>query len=1044
MWLVYLALRRPITIAVAVLAILLSSALAVRSMKVDIFPEIGQPTIYVAQPYGGMDPLQMEGFITYYYEYHFFYVSGIEHVESKNIQGAALMKLVFHPGTDMNQALSETVAAVNRSRAFMPTGAVPPFIARVDPGGLPVGMLVFSSDSRGLGEISDLALNRIRPLFANLPGVSAPPPFGGSQKTVVVSLDAARMRQYRVSPEEAIAALNGANAILPSGNVREGTLIRMASTNAAVGEKVSELLDTPLRLGSGTTVFLRDIGTINIGTDILTSYAHINGKRAVYLVATKRADSSTVSVINEVRKALPGFQKMVPEDIKVSLEFEQSGYVSRAIQALTNEAALGALLTALTVLLFLRDWRSALIVITTIPAAILAALVWLWAAGQTINIMTLGGLALAVGVLVDEATVEVENIHTHLSSGMSRARAVLDATHKTALPRLLAMLCILAVFVPSFFMTGVGRQLFVPLSLAVGFAMISSYLLSTTLVPIMAVALLRPGKPEGERRRGWYASWVDTSLSMRWPLVLVYTVATLALVWFLYPKLGTELFPTADFGQFALRIKAPTGTRVEETELIALRTLRAVEAEVGRENIDISTAFIGTQPSSFPVNLIHLWTGGPNEALMQVAIKPSAKLRGEPLREKLRERFRHDLPTVRFSFEAGDLVSKVLSFGSATPVEVAVQGADIAASRTFAEKIRRNMQSIAFIRDLDYAQSADYPTMDIEISRDRAGQFGLTVAEVARSLVTATSSTRFTAPNYWRDPKSGNAFQIQMEIPQKDIGSIADVQNLPIMENGASRPLLGDVAQIKYGTAMGLVERYNMQRVISLTANVHDIPMGAAAAEIRKAISAAGEVPRGLTVAVRGAIPPLEQTLKGLGIGLLLAVAVIFLLLAANFQSFRLALVVLAITPAVLAGSILMLMFTGTTLNIQSFMGSIMAVGIAVANSILLVSFAESARRGGLDAREAASEGARGRVRAILMTACAMIAGMIPIALEGAGQTAPLGRAVIGGLIAATLATLTVVPAAYAIAQRGASTRSASMDPTDPTSRFYEAEADAR
>ncbi len=1050
MWLVYLALRRPITIAVAVLAILLSSVLALRSMKIDIFPQIGQPTIYVAQPYGGMDPLQMEGFITYYYEYHFFYVSGIEHVESKNIQGAALMKLVFHPGTDMSQALSEVVAAVNRSRSFMPPGAVPPFIARVDPGGLPVGMLVFSSETRSLGEISDLALNRIRPLFANLPGVSAPPPFGGNQRTVVVSLDPAKMRQYRVSPEEAIAALNGANAVLPSGNVREGNLIRMASTNAVVGEKIGELLDTPLRLGSGPTVFLRDIGNVAMGTDILTSYAHINGKRAVYLVATKRSDASTLAVLSEVRNALPTFQNLVPQDIRVSLEFEQSGYVSRAIQSLVNEAVLGALLTALTVLIFLRDWRSALIVVTTIPAAILSAVVFLWATGQTINIMTLGGLALAVGVLVDEATVEVENIHAHLSGGLSKARAVLEATQKTALPRMLAMLCILAVFVPSFFMTGVGRQLFVPLSLAVGFAMISSYFLSTTLVPVMAVALLKPGKHDDRERRsgGFYERWVNGAIGLRWPLVMGYTVASVALVWILYPRLGTEIFPAVDFGQFALRIKAPTGTRVEETELITLRTLRAIEAEVGRENIDISTAFIGTQPSSFPVNLIHLWTGGPQEALMQVALKPSAKYRGEELREKLRERFARELPNVRYSFEPSDLVSRVLSFGSATPIEVAVQGVDLAASRAFAEKIRRNLQNVKFLRDLDYGQAMDYPTMDIEVSRDRAGQFGLTVAEVAKSLVAATSSTRFVAPNYWRDPKTGNAFQIQIEIPQQAVGSIADVQNIPVMENGGARPLVGDVATIKYGTAMGLVERYNMQRVVSLTANVHDVPVGQAAGEIRKAIQQAGEVPRGLTVAIRGTIPPLEQTLKGLGIGLLLAVAVIFLLLAANFQSFRLAFVVMATTPAVLAGSILMLLLTGTTLNVQSFMGAIMAVGIAVANSILLVSFAEAARRTGLDARAAASEGARGRLRAILMTACAMIAGMIPIALaigEGAEQTAPLGRAVIGGLIAATLATLTVVPAAYAIVQRGANTRSASLDPTDPTSRYFdEGAADAR
>jgi multidrug efflux pump subunit AcrB len=1043
MWLVYTALRRPVTITVAVLAIVLAAGLAMRQMKIDIFPAVGSPTIYVAQPYGGMDPAQMEGFLTYYYEYHFFYVTGIEHVESKNIQGAALMKLVFHPGTDMSQALSEVVAAVNRSRAFMPPGAVPPFIARVDPGGLPVGMLVFSSETRSLGEIQDLALNRVRPMFAGLPGVSAPPPFGGNQRTVVVNLDPERMRAYRISPGEAVAALNGANAILPSGNVREGKLMRIASTNAVVGQNLADLLDTPVRLGSGPTVYLRDIGAVSLSTDILSSYAHVNGKRAVYLSATKRADASTLAVIQEVRNALPLFQSLVPEDIKVSLEFDQSGYVARAMRALFTEAALGALLTGLMVLLFLRDWRSALIVVTTIPAAILSAVVWLWAAGQTINIMTLGGLALAVGVLVDEATVEVENIHTHLAGGMSRARSVLDAARKTAQPRLLAMLSILSVFVPSFFMTGLARQLFVPLSLAVAFAMISSYILSTTLVPVMAVKLMREGRRQSETGllRTYYGKYIAQALRFRWPLAAGYAAGSIALIWLLFPRVGTEIFPSVDFGQFQLRIQGPTGTRVEETELIALKTLRMIEEEAGKENVAISTAFIGVQPTSYPVLLIQLWTGGPQEAVMQVALKPSATLRGEALKERLRSRFQKEMPEVAISFEAGDLVTKVMNFGSPTPVEVAVQGPDLTANRAFAEKIRHQLAQLPFLRDLQYVQAMDYPTMNIQVDRERAGQFGLTVADVAKSLVSATSSSRFVSPNFWRDPKSGNAFQIQIEIPQKDIASAADLYNLPIMDNGAPRPLVGDVAKIGYGSTMGLVERYNMQRMVSLTANVHDVAIGAAAKDVQAAIQRAGQPPRGVTVALRGQAPPLEQTLRGLGIGLLVAVVVIFLLLTANFQSFRLAFAVVSTTPAVLVGALAALLATNTTLNVQSFMGAIMAVGIAVANSILLVSFAETARRGGATAIEAALEGARGRLRAILMTACAMIAGMIPIALalgEGADQTAPLGRAVIGGLLVATFATLTVVPAVYAVLMRRAGITSRSMDPSDPDSRYYE------
>ncbi|MEB2361192.1 MAG: efflux RND transporter permease subunit [Bryobacteraceae bacterium] len=1047
MWLVLSALRRPMTIVVAVLAVVSCSMLALRQMKVDIFPEVGSPTIYVAQPYGGMDPAQMEGFITYYYEYHFFYVSGIEHVESKNIQGASLMKLVFHPGTNMSQALSEVVAAVNRSRSFMPPGAVPPFIARVDPGGLPVGMLVFSSPTRGLGEIQDLALNRIRPMFAGLPGVSAPPPFGGNQRTVVVNLDPQRMRAYRLSPDEAIAALNGANAILPSGNVREGSLTRIARTNAVVGENLQDLLDTPVRTGSGPAVYLRDVGSVALSTDILSGYAHVNGRRAVYINVTKRADASTLAVIKRVREALPSFRNLVPEDINVSLEFDQSGYVSRAIRALVNEGVLGAILTGLTILLVLRDWRSALIVITTIPASLLAAVVWLWAAGQTINIMTLGGLALAVGVLVDEATVEVENIHTQMAGGLSRARSVLDAAQKTAQPRLLAMLCILSVFVPSFFMTGLGRQLFVPLSLAVGFAMISSYVLSTTLVPIMAVRLMRkenhrPGDAGllGTLKR-FYTWYLSRVLRFRWPLAAVYAATSIGLIAVLVPRLGTQIFPDVDFGQFQLRLRAPTGTRVERTETIALKTLDLLQQEIGKESIAISTAFIGVQPSSYPVNTIHLWTGGPHEAVMQVALAPGARLRSEELKERLRTRLGKELPGVAISFEAGDIVSKVMSFGSATPVEVAVQGPDLSVARVFADKVHHQLQRLPFLRDLQYAQPMDYPTMDIAIDRDRAGQFGLTVADVARSLVAATSSSRFVSPNYWRDPKTGNAFQIQIEIPQRDVSSASDVRGLPVMQNGSARPLVGDVAKIGYGTAMGVIERYNMQRVVSLTANLHGITVGAAQGQIESAIQKAGELPRGVSVALRGQIPPLAETLRGLAIGLLLAIAVIYLLLAANFQSFRLSFAVLSTVPAVLVGVFLMLLATGTTLNVQSFMGAIMAVGIAVANAILLVSFAESARRDDRSVLEAAVEGARGRLRAILMTAGAMIAGMIPIALafgEGAEQTAPLGRAVIGGLLVATFATLTVVPLVYAIVQRHAGLHSDSLDPTDPASRYYE------
>src|SRR5882724_4291305 len=481
------------TFVVAIVAVLCAAVLALQQTARDIFPSLGTPTIYVAQPFGGLDPSQMEGYLTYYYEYHFLYITGIEHVESKNIQGISLMKLVFHPETDMSQAMGEVVGYVNRARAFMPPGAVPPFIMRFDAGSVPVAQLVFSSTTRSVPEMQDIALNRVRPIFATLPGVSAPPPFGGSQRTIVVRIDPEKLRQYRLSPDEVVSSLNRATIVLPSGNVRTGDLIRIASTNATLGGNIHELLDAPLRIGTGPTVYLRDVGSITDTADIVVGYAHVDDKRTVYIPVTKRADASTLDVIRSVRQALPAMRNVAPEDVKIDLVFDQSRYVIGALNGLIGEALLGALLTGLMVLIFLRDVRSSLIVVITIPFSILSAVVCLWMTGQTINIMTLGGLALAVGVLVDEATVEIENIHTHLASGLSRARAVIEACQKTITARLLSMLCVLAVFIPSLFMSGVGRQLFVPLSLAVGFAMISSFVLSSTLVPVLATWMLRTG-----------------------------------------------------------------------------------------------------------------------------------------------------------------------------------------------------------------------------------------------------------------------------------------------------------------------------------------------------------------------------------------------------------------------------------------------------------------------------------------------------------------------------------------------------------------------
>jgi multidrug efflux pump subunit AcrB len=1053
MWLIRAALRRPFAILVAVIAVGLLAVLALLRMPVDIFPNLNLPVIYVAQPYGGMSPAQMEGYLVYYYEYHFLYITGIESVESKSIQNVGLLKLTFHPGTDMAQALAQTISYVDRARAFMPAGTVPPFVMRFDAGSVPVGYLVFSSQTRGLGDIQDLALNRVRPIFATLPGVSAPPPFGGSQRTIVITVDPDRLRAYHMSPEEVVRAVNSGNIIMPAGTIRTGDLQPMVPINSVV-TNVQDLGQLPIRVGAGPTVFLRDVGSVADSSDVLTGYALVNGKRAIYLSVTKRADASTVAVVNEVKNNIARFRSLIPEDIKISYEFDQSAYVKNALNSLLREGIIGALLTGLIVLLFLRDLRSSAIVVTTIPFALLAAVVALWGAGQTINTMTLGGLALAVGILVDEATVAIENIHTHLAQDVPHAKAVLDASREVVIPRLLAMLCVLSVFVPSFFMTGIARSLFVPLSLAVGFAMAASYFLSSSLVPVMSTWILREQRHADGADESRLTEWRDRLGRLLQKLtgrpktvLLVYLAVTIAIIVLLGPLLGREIFPSVNAGQFQLRFRAPTGTRVGATEVMALQVLDEIQKTAGSEEVAITLGYVGTQPPSYPINTIFLWTSGPQEAVLRVALKPGSRVSLGKLEEHLRQTLSARFPGAHFSFTPGDIVSQTMNFGAPTPIEVAVTGPNLQEDRGYAEKLRSELSKISALRDLQFEQPLDYPSIDVNVDRELAGQMGVSVEQVGRSLVAATSSSRFVAPNYWADPKSGIAYQVQIQLPQSRLASVQDVQSIPVTRSDTLHPLLGDVAQVRNGTMVGEYDRFNGSRMITISANVANEDLGRVAKKVDKALHDAGAPPRGVSVRVRGQIAPMRDTLGNLAVGLAVAILVIFLLLSANFQSMRLALIVLATVPAVIAGVILMLLITGTTLNIQSFMGAIMAIGVAVANAILLVTFAEQTRRAGRPSIEAAIHGAQTRVRPILMTSTAMIVGMIPMAIafgSGGEQSAPLGRAVIGGLIAATVTSLLIVPSVFSLVQKNAATESPSLDPEDPSSRFARATSSDR
>jgi multidrug efflux pump subunit AcrB len=1037
------ALRRPLTIIVLIIGALLGGALALKQMPRDIFPTLGIPTIYVAQPYGGMDPAQMEGYLTYYYEYHFLYITGIEHVESQSIQGVALLKLQFHSGTDMSQAMSETVAYVNRARAFMPPGTVPPFVMRFDAGSVPVGDLVFSSQTRTVGEMQDLALNRVRPLFATLPGVSAPPPFGGSARSILINVKPERLRALNMSPDEIVSTLTTASLISPSGNMAISGKYPMVPLNSVV-KNIKDLEGVPIRTGVYPTVFLRDVATVVDGSDIVTSYALVNGRRTVYIPVTKRADASTLSVVALVKQNLAKFQSVLPSDVKVSYEFDQSPYVTRAINGLTLEGALGAALTGLMILLFLRDWRSAFIVVINIPLSLLSAVLALWITGQTVNIMTLGGLALAVGILVDEATVCIENIHVHLAHGKSLNRAALDATTETIGPRLLAMLCILAMFIPALFMVGAARAMFIPLALAVGFSMVASYLLSGTLVPILSVWLLRGherslGQPAPTQTsfatfQRCYAGVLHRVMDWRALVVAAYFVLSVLVIVVVGRRLGSEIFPRIEAGQLQIRLRGPAGTRIDGTERYALQALDLIKNEVGATNVEITLGFLGVHGANYPINLVYLWNGGPEEGVLQVQLKRNADIHIERLKERLREKFTEQMPEVNFSFEPSDIVSRVMSLGSPTPIEVAVSGPNLSANRAFAETVKERLQRISVLRDVQFGQALDYPTVDVNVDRQKAGLMGVKMADVSKSLVTATWSSRFVVPNYWADPNSGVSYQIQVQVPQAQMDSLEQARNLPIVDRLGHGILLRDVASVTEGTAVGQYQRYNMQRMVTVTANTAGADLGSAARQVTAALKELGQPPAGVSVAVRGQIVPMQQMMDGLRTGLLLAVVVIFLLLAANFQSLKLSVLIVSTTPAVLAGVLVMLWLTGTTLNIQSFMGAIMAIGVAVANAILLVTFAERSRFTGILPPEAALEGARSRLRPILMTSLAMIAGMVPMALglgEGGEQNAALGRAVVGGLAVATAATLLVLPPMFALVQSRAHRRSASLHPED-------------
>jgi multidrug efflux pump subunit AcrB len=1030
-----------------VLGMLFFGVKATQDIKIDLLPEMKLPVVYIAHSFGGYTPKQMESYFTKMYVNMLLFTNGIKSIESKNAQGLTLMKVSFYENTNMASAIAEINALSNRSQVFLPPGAPPPFIIRFDASSQPVGQLVFTSPVKTNNQLQDVANFAARPHLISIPGIQTAPPFGGSPRTIEINVDPAVLRSHNLTPDQVVEAISSNNVTAPSGNVYIGDINYLTPTNNVI-RNLEEFGDIPLFKGGVQNLYLRDVATIKDGADITAGYALVNGKRSVYINIAKSGDASTWEVVKTLKEKLPFIQNQLPEDVKISYEFDQSVYVINSLKNLVTEGVLGALLTGLMVLLFLKDRRSALIVVLTIPISIISGVLFLKLFGQSLNVMSLSGLALAIGILVDESTVTIENIHQHLAMGKSKASAIWDASREIAFPKLLILLVILAVFAPAFIMSGIPGALFKPLALAVGFSMIASFLLSQTFVPIMSNWLLKDKNYVSHdnevglflRFKNWFSRKTQGLERYKKPVVLLYLAGFTALTVILFMQIGKDVLPVTNSSQFQVRLRAPDGTRLELTEKKVKTFLKEVEAMAGKEKVAISSTYIGLHPSTFAVSPIYLYNSGPHEALIQVALKD---FDGDisHLKEQLRKKIKQVMPEVKLSFEPIELIDKVLSQGSPTPVEVRFSGMNKMQNAMYAKMLLAKLSKVPYLRDQQIAQSLKYPTLNIEIDRRRAAQLGVDVKDISRSLIASTASSRYTSKNMWIDNgMMGIAYDVQVQTPENKLNSVEDLASIPLLKNSA-RPVLRDVATITPDTTYGESANSGTMAFITVTANLHQKDLGAATEDVKEAIASLGELPRGLSVNITGMSSVLNDTGSGLQQGLGIAIVVVFLLLAANFQSFKVPLVIMATVPSVIAGALALLLLTGSTLNLQSYMGIIMSIGVSLANALLLISNAETLRiENGGDAKLAVRHATLLRLRPIIMTTIAMAAGMLPMAIghgEGAGLVAPLGRAVIGGLIASTLAVLVFVPLVFSWIQGKASISSVSLDPEDKNSKFF-------
>ncbi len=1044
---VRIALARPLTFIVMAILIAVVGVLAAIRTPVDIFPDIKVPVIATAWQYAGLSPDEMSGrIITPFERVLTTTVNDIDHIESQSLPGIGVVKIYFQPGADIRTATAQVTSVSQTVLKQLPPGITPPLVLNYSASTVPIVQLALSGKGLSEGQMFDLASNQVRPGLVTVPGAAIPYPSGGRQRQIQIDLDPDALQSKGLSAQDVGNAIAAQNQINPAGFAKIGGFQYSVRLNNAPGS-IEELNSIPVKVVGGATIYMRDVAHVRDGSAPQTNVVHVDGARSVIMTVLKNGATSTLAIVQGIKDALPKIQETLPKTLKIVPIGDQSLFVRAAVEGVVKEGAIAAALTSLMILLFLGSWRSTVIIAISIPLAILSAIIGLAVTGNTLNTMTLGGLSLAVGILVDDATVTIENINWHLEQGKPVHRAILDGAAQIVTPAFVSLLCICIVFVPMFFLPGVAGFLFVPLALAVVFAMIASFVLSRTLVPTMAMYLLKPHGASGdhdehsagapgsrnplvrfqrgfevrfERIRAGYGGLLERVLAAPKGFVIGF-LAVVLLSFGLVPFLGQNFFPSVDAGQIAMHVRAPVGSRIEETSAEFDRIQRRIRQIIPADELVSVVDNIGLPVSSINTTYNNSGTVGPQDGDVLIQLSEGHRPTEEYVRQ-LREQLPRDFPGSTFSFLPADITSQILNFGAPAPIDIQVTGKDASANAAYAQKIMRRITRIPGLADARIQQSARYPQLNVAIDRSRIGQYGLTERDVTTSVASSLAGTAQTAPVFFLNPENGVSYPVVAQAPEYRIGSMTDLSSIPVTGSDGRSQVLGGLGTIVRTNAPAVVSHYNIAPVIDIFATPAGRDLGAVASDIRQVLDELkAEAPKGATVTLRGQYATMNNAFSGLGYGLLGAIVLIYLLIVVNFQSWLDPFVIVTALPGALAGIIWILFITGTTLSVPALTGAIMCMGVATANAILVVSFARERLAELGDATAAALEAGLTRFRPVLMTALAMIIGMLPMALglgEGGEQNAPLGRAVIGGLLVATFATLLFVPVIFSLAHR--------------------------